>query len=260
MEEPNKVENKQGTQVKFTGNKHLQTLPLPLPSVKTPYDFFIEAKNRNLLLSKDDNIKILEPPSQAQIKIWSQESKSAGGCEININNKDENYEVLQITNKAQFPGLQVYTVNTVGSRMVLSPPVPFGKKLVALPEYQFTLIDTTLNAEGLPPAVWIFRKLTGTTNQTKTIATESHKRMTSSFTRVHMDPAGEENKVILSADAHLEVRINIPSLMLRFLPVSLKTLEQQGSASIQKAVEKDFCPGFERFQNAYENWLFTCDM
>jgi len=245
-------------QVKFAGYKSLKTSPLPLPTNRTPDEFFLERKHRNYLFSGGDSVEVIAMPTKTLFDIWAKESKASGGHVIGENvDCDMTCEIVRVKSKIKFPGLQLVATNVIGCKLTFSPPVKIGETVAALPEYQFTLIDSSLSASGLPPAVWLFNKLTGCGEECDV---EGEKeRMTSAFTRIRMEPDYEGNgdKVLLITDSHLEVRMKVPFILLSLLPFSIDSIEKQGSSIMQKNIEKNFFPGLVKFWDAYEKWLFS---
>jgi len=235
------------TQIRFAGLKKLSSPPASLPqSSKSLAEFFSKNEHRNLLLSKDPNNIQVTSPTKEQMDIWIVEAKASGGA---LPTKDD--EVVQVETSMQFPGLKMTTTTILGTKLVLPRPEPEeGARPPNLPEYQFTLIDSTQSVRGIPPAMWLYNKITGASS-----STSSKERMTSSFTTVKVNQLSTSDQISFSTDAKLEVKLDIPTIMLKILPVSVDKIEKQGATSMQKAIEKDVEPALQRFFDAYTRWL-----
>ena len=134
----------------------------------------------------------------------------------------------------------------------------FGTRLLEenennLPEYQFILIGDSREAQGAAPVVWLFEKLT---RNEKIDDADKDAVGSSSLTRVY-PKINKDGAVSFEADAFINIIVSFPSLMMRLLPVSLDKFEEQGSASIQRVVEKSVRPSMVSFSDAFKVWVNT---
>lgn len=238
--------------VQFSANKTVATecVPVPADGLSSVLNFFERDENRNLLLSAGKR----NGPNVAQIEerdelmsMFQEESKLQG-----ISDEESKCGVikfLDVGSPTQFPGLSVTSINTMSSRFITNDD--------GMPEYQFTLLDSTQDAKGAPPLVWLFKKLTGSGNGV-THAGNSDvdaKKGSSSFTRVYVVPSEDDRVISFEANATLDIVVKFPSVMMKLLPVNIEKFEEQGSASIQKVLDKSIRPSIELFVEAYKKWL-----
>ena len=127
-------------------------------------------------------------------------------------------------------------------------------------ELQMTLLDTTLDATGPGPLVSLFYKIMGRpNNNNSTKEDDDHQEpaiQTIGFTRVSAKKSdNDNNNIIFVSTARLESRMRIPALLWKLIPMSKKRLEARGSATLQKAIEKDMDAALERLAKAYVKWI-----
>lgn len=228
----------------FTGKKTVSTEPIPMPdNMQALDDFFLKEEHRNLLFFRNEARNVPNPTAE-QMRKWLEEASKVGDGDFGgILTRDQN-QVIQMKAPLSFPGLSLLTESTIGARLLLPGQANTN---VEYPEFQFTLLDSHLTAKGPAPLVWLFNKLT------------KYRDSTSSFTRVRAMNAGGVNcdKIVFTTEARLETRIHIPSVVLKLLPVDVYKFEQQGSAAVQKLLEKELEPALLGFQDAYLKWIST---
>lgn len=206
----------------------------PPPNGKNLIDFFSCEGNRDLLMSEKAKVSKIENPSKLQIKLFE---RAASKLPL------ENANFLEIVNPTiSFPGLKVKSIVIFGTQTIVGE----------YPEYQFSLLDSRLEANGPRPLVWLFNKLT------KSKKTENDgdlpRQTTFSQSRIWVEPSEDKKDgITLRSKAKLEAHIKIPSFMLRILPVSLEKLEQQGCNGLQSALD-DVEPGLQRLGKSYLKW------
>lgn len=122
-----------------------------------------------------------------------------------------------------------------------------------LPEYQFVLLDASQDARGAPPVVWLFKKLTGSNKNKDGDLSSTEKSSPSSFTRVFAK-IDKNGYVAFEADGFLRVTLSFPPIMIKLLPLSIEKFEEQGSASIQKVLDKSLRASIDSFLKAYIDW------
>jgi len=172
----------------------------------------------NLVESVDNNI-LLE-----NMDKWSEQCKFFSSLYPSIAEGDGMYYVN--TDGMSFPGLTISSVALIGATV---SPVDN--------EFQFVLINTEQKAKGSKLLVWTFNKLTG---NDKTPDDDSGEEMVHSLTQVTFQPTAEQDTAIFKFQTSFEISVQFSSLLLKILPVSKEKAEEQGSASILKALKKDF--------------------
>ena len=103
---------------------------------------------------------------------------------------------------------------------------------------------------GAAPLVWLYRQLmekrSSSSNSTRTNRTESPP--TRSTTTISYHAEG------VKLQSRLSIRVAMPSVLLKFLPTSPAKMEEQGSASVAKVVERDVRAVADGFPAALETW------
>ena len=214
----------------------------PLVSSEKMFEFFKVETNRNCLVTAG-NSKPCETitPSPELLQLWKIKAELTGGTEPN-----EGDVVLQInTGGIKFPGLTLQSVAMIGCKLVTSAVSNF-------PEYQFVLIDDAQQVEGAKPVVWIFNQLTGSS---KKVRKPSDGPL--SITRVSAKLTDDEQGFVFFNEGYLKIFVKFPAFLLRILPVSKEKAEEQGSMSIQKAIEKDVETSILAFRDLYGAWKIT---
>mmetsp|Transcript_6815 Transcript_6815/g.14880 ORF Transcript_6815/g.14880 Transcript_6815/m.14880 type:complete len:349 (-) Transcript_6815:135-1181(-) len=240
-------------QMAFLGEKTVTTSPVPLPPSTSKQqrlsllEFFLNEKHRNLLFFRND-VETISSPTRDMLETWSSELKLGGGMELdddgNTCKLGPTESIIQIKTALTMPGLNILTINTIGTKLLLNAADN-------MPEYQFTLLESELIPDGAAPLVWLFNKLI------------RFRDTTSSFTRVRAKNAGGVNcdKIVFTTEARLETRIQVPKKAMKAMPgVNAERFERQGSKSIHKLLEKELEPALLEFRSAYIRWVETSDM
>jgi len=243
--------------VTFRATKLASTPPVHLPTAKAVEDFFATDEYRDILFSGGSDVQKIDHPSETLMQIFKRESSALpGNFETGLCAEELKSVVVQIDSPVKFPGLLVSTVVTMGAQLLLLPQN--GDDKAMYPEYRFVLLESNMKADGPRPLVWLFNKLTGSGDTKKGNTGDTDDVLpqptTSSSTRTWAEPA-EDNKVIFRTNSQLTTKINIPSVMMKLLPVKLEKFEEQGSASLQKVLDKDVEPALVLFHKAYTKWI-----
>lgn len=255
-----------GIQITFVGKQHVATPPVPFTIENAPLleQYFRIHKYRELLFPKN-NATILEPIiTQELFSTWCNEAELGGATGPTVrtilssssshgmNDKsekllelydtpNEKYQIMKITALLQMPSLQVKSESLIGVKLLLSPHGGDSTKSFFFPELQFTLLDSQLIPVGSKAAKWIFHQIM------------AYRDSTSSFTRVRVEQSNKDKGIVFTTDARLETKIHLPAAILKFLPsINVQKFEEQGSASIQKLLEKDLEPALVSFGNQFE--------
>lgn len=226
-------------------------------------NFFALEENRNLLFPANEAKSLQHAPTPEQLETWSQQAE-LGGAEgpifltwentdgqevILVNDETIEQKIFQIKAPLQMPGLKIISESTIGMKLLLGPRMGRDDISLSLPEYQFSLLDSKIVADGPAPVVWLFQKLM------------KYRDSTSSFTRVRAKKKHDTtlNEIIFVTEARLETIIRLPSKVLKVLPnVNISKFERQGSDAIQKLLENDlepalngFCEAFRKYSKSY---------
>lgn len=254
--------------VTFKASKRACTDPLPLSSPKQSIDEFFQ-QNRDLLFSAGATVREIEHPDDELMDLFWRESQ-AGRVRNHLPPRDETAitRIIEVYNPAmQFLGIKLHSVVIVGTQLLKGHDsegniIP-SRSYVGCPEFQFTLLGSRFSAEGPRPLVWLFNKITRRNQSTDADESASHPEnirsiVTRGFTRIWSEVVAD-GKIIFCTDARLESQINIPRLLTRLLPMSLEKMEEKGSKTLQKAIEKDIAPAMERCSKAYQEWALIME-
>jgi len=243
--------------VTFVAAREHSTPPLPMPQSPTTLDdFFSKKENCDLLFAAEATLSEVDSPSP---ELWDMLNDSASYYEHypGMVKPDSTTPIrfIELANAPMhFIGVTLHSTATVGIHYLQGSSFSPKSEHHGFPEFHFYLLSTNLEARGPKPLVWLFYKLIGKKQGEEGISTASASRFqTSGFTRVWAEAV--EKKVIFHNAARLESRLRIPSVLLSLMPFSVEHLEQQGSGSLQIAIDKDMEPAAERFEEAYINWL-----
>ena len=66
----------------------------------------------------------------------------------------------------------------------------------------------------------------------------------------------QQQQIVFVTDAKMETRMQLPSKLLKVLPnVNIAKFESQGSASVQKLLEKELGPALNGFGRTFETLI-----
>jgi len=225
-------------QAKFVATKDITTDPVSVPNEpRFLQDFFMIKDHRDLLFPYEFSLVDSGDPSDEDASRVSTLGKHQLPSLPESSTLVDTNVLEFVSAGLNFPGIKVTSIMKMSSQLFLS-----GAE--KMPEYRFILLESTTKAEGPRPLVWLFNKLTKAEN--------NQEQSTFSYTRISGEIRG--GKLVFHANARLEVRINIPRVMLKLLPVKLETFEEQGSKSLEGAM-KDLERSINRFKDAYIQWI-----
>mmetsp|Transcript_13535 Transcript_13535/g.20539 ORF Transcript_13535/g.20539 Transcript_13535/m.20539 type:complete len:347 (-) Transcript_13535:302-1342(-) len=225
------------TSLHFRGEKTYKSEPVPLIHAN-PHDFssfFSDNEVRSLILNGDreDSIEIL-PQSEVSDKIfdlWIKQSQIVGGLHPSLND-DVVFRVN--TGTINFSGLKIKSNSLIGVKYLEESD---ESNDTIKPEYQLVFIKDSPIVKGPRVLVWIYNQLTGSNKPTKD-GTEKEQTVRA-FSRFSYEATPDGKSFVFSVQSKLEVIVEFPSLLLKIMPVSKEKAEEQGSASVLKAMGKD---------------------
>jgi len=245
-------DKKNRASLRFVTETTVESNPVPLlPSIdsdndevnKTSLNQFFRQKETiqvllggaagNLVEPVDNNI-LLE-----NVDKWSEQCKFFSSLYPSIAEGDGMYSVD--TGGMSFPGLTLSSVALIGATV---SPVDN--------ECQFVLIKTEQKVKGSKLLVWVYNKLTGSN---ETPDDDGGEQMVHSLTQVTFQPTAEQDTAIFKFQTSFEICVQFSSLLLKVLPVSKEKAEEQGSASVLKALKKDFDVVAPKIAQVYLEWL-----
>ncbi len=176
----------------------------------------------------------------------------------------EKQSIFKIDALLQMPGLQIISESTIGMKLLLPSHVPpptttpenqkaglqNDNEVIIFPEYQFTLLESNLKPKGRAPVVWLFNKLTKFRDSTSSFTKVSVEKVTNNQEQEQQEQ--QQQQIVFVTDAKMETRMHLPSKLLKVLPnVNIAKFESQGSASVQRLLEKELGPALNGFGRAF---------
>ena len=215
----------------FQGESDLVSAPIRLDeeeSEQTLVDFF--RRHRNVFLSKD-HTTVPHSDTCPVLAEWKSQPTSA-----------HEQDALLMQSNIGMLGLRITSSTILGAELFLD-------EHTSLPEYHFTLLDSSLKATGAAPLVWLFTQLCS-----------SDRIRTSSLTKVKccLLPPDADNTSVVGDDDSDEKTIQVSiegSLKVEILDKIVHgtpaMIERQGSHILSKFVEQESQKGSDKFQTAF---------
>lgn len=208
--------------------------------------FFQDEEVRSILLNGDreNSIELIkkENINQAMIDLWMQQAEVVGGDVPSMSNGDVVFQVN--TGTMNFSGLKISSNSLIGVKYL-------NTNEKEQPEYQLVFIKDKPVVGGPRILVWIYNRLTGNgksgKKKTKNGQTDDDdnddndgkEQSVNAFSRFTYETTPDGKSIVFSVESTLEVIVKFPSLLLKVIPVSKEKAEEQGSASVLKAMGKD---------------------
>ena len=204
-------------------------------------DFFRNAVNRNCLISGGNTRETTTiPTTNGLLQKWKNRASSLQAVE-----PDASDDVIQVrVGGMQFPGVTLESTSLIGTKLLLP------SESNAFPSYEFTLIQDSRQATGLPPLVWVFNKLTGAGNQEREKDTAPM-----SLSRVTVQESSDGKDITFKIETFLEIRVKFPAVLLKILPVKKEKAEAQASEAVTKVLKKDIDAAIAKFRERYVDSL-----
>ena len=239
------------TTLTLRGDFFCSSADLPKTSIEDVDEFFRIKANRDLLVTGGGARPCSEiKATPQQLKDWKHQCDLVGATQ-----PDENDSILSIVSRGiQFPGLNVESNALIGAKYVKIEDEKIGhvRGKTANPRYEFVLIATEQIVSGLPPAVWLYKKLTGAGN-----SGDDENSTFDSLSTVTYE-AKENGKIAFRTDSFLSIGVTFPKFLLKILPGDKKTIEERGSKSIVKTLDKDVVQAMKSLEKEYlESFNFT---
>jgi hypothetical protein len=125
-----------------------------------------------------------------------------------------------------FPGLKLKTRSLNGLKI---------KEVNGMPEVRGYLLGEQQDLEGLSPVKWIFNKITGYDLRPKGVFSKTDARVKHHATICDVDGG----KVCFRYEIEFDILLDLPSSVLKVMPMSREKMEHQGGTSILKTVKED---------------------
>jgi hypothetical protein len=224
----------------FSADFDLKTEMFPSNDEDELIEFFRSTDLRNHFLSGGGRaeIEVIDWTTQL-VNMWEEASERLYGIE-SLPIKENGDTIISSISTTNFPGVQLTTTVFMGTKLLQDSD--------GFPYYRCILIADKRQLSGLPPAVWLFNKLTGSTPDIEYNPVSGGVDSEISLIR---EMNGE---YVLSYVGSVKVTTEFPKGLIKILPTSKESMEQQGSMSIRKAVEKDIINCMDTVIQKFQSW------
>ena len=248
----------------FRAEKDLTSEPVSLPSSSSSslsLDDFFESNKVTVLRGEDNQVEEASNEIQDYLyPLWVNKSKEKGLAEPNKDNDDTIYKI--INSGANFPGLKIKSKIYMGCKLI-----PSSESKSGYPEIENIMLSTQDYAEGPRFLVWLYKKLTGTSNtnnyegedEIRFLETNGGTEPTTEATsKFYVTPSSDKDDTILfHSSTNLMIAVEFSEFLLKVMPMDKEKSEMAGSESIAKVIEKDNGATLDIWTNAYKSWLTT---
>ena len=195
-------------------------------STRTCRDFFLSAGGKTECSE--------ESPISSELEdMWNAECQSHYDPTMALEQGDA---LVKSQGTVQFPGLKMVNANYCGVKIRSKNDLPY---------YEIILVGERRNVYGAPPIVWLFNALTGHSSEKGVLRAPSGK--VQSVLSVVEQEAGP----CFCFDCNAEIIVEFPKTMMKILPISKEKMEEQGTASVKKAIEKDILSALSSVNQVY---------
>lgn len=227
----------------FTANFDVKSDKLPTESSSEAYEFCVGKQCTNHFLSAGGKSIIQEVELDNTLKtLWGKAAEDWSGIET-LPNPENGDCVVSTETSINFPSLKL--LSTVYS----------GKKLLrdanGNPYNTFVGIADKRTPVGPAPIVWIYNKLTGGGNN-ETEYSPPSGRAQSNLT---VDETNDEYAIRFQAT--IQIIVEFPYILMKLLPASKEKLEEDGSASVYKSLDKDIQRTVASVGDVFRLWKET---
>lgn len=249
----------------FEGEFNYQSDVLPLSTTVSSglFDFFLDPRNRDLVIKGGGNPCKRVPSTQEWHEEWKSQSKIVHTTPPEPIEHRNDQEILAVYTEVPIvPGLSLRAVSYTGCKILKEPTT-------ALPYYEFTLLKETYRPVGKKAMTWIFDKVTGNTgknqsaqsagrltdddndnSETTGFADMTSTRKTHAASRVTLEAEDGGCKICY----HGKVRLTLSKKFLHMLPLPKKVVQAKVNKSIRKQLERECTLSMVKFTRALNQW------
>jgi hypothetical protein len=171
--------------------------------------------------------------------LWVDASERVYGINSLPRNKNDD-KIISSVAIIKFPGLKLTNTVFTGSMLL--------EDIDGFPYYRNVMIADRRKVSGLPPAVWLFNKVTGANPEIEFNPVSGGVESTLSVCK---DTNGD---FAIRYVASVKIATHFPKKLMQILPASKEKMEEQGSFSIRKAIEKDILHCRDTVIEHFESW------
>jgi hypothetical protein len=236
-EDPRKTKDA-ATTLNLYGEATIHSEAVPPPHDKI-HEFFALPESASLLLRGSNNNEIVEITNvDEDLREAYQKQCRKVNASAPTPDTDRFYDVT--TSGVRFPGLQIMSLATIGTKIIKEGHAGF-------PAYEFVLIRTETYATGNKLFVWFFNKVTGKDKDNK-----REDQTTLSLNRIRVLPM-EDGSIAFESDANLSVSIQVPAVLMKIVRNKEKA-EKTGGESLCATLKGDIPSALSSFRQEYMKW------
>jgi hypothetical protein len=225
-------------QIRFTVDLCVASEPLPTESKEEAYNFFNDDKILDYFLGAGKKaIATRHELTPEMLQMWK-EACEYYGPEYLPGQEDK---IIVRKTTVDFPGIQLLNEVFSGVKKLKEGEGP--------PAYQCCLIAERRTVTGLPPLVWLFNKLTGSSPDD-----EYTRNSAKGHTRITLVEKEGERKFVIGVQSHVLISMEFPKVFVKLFPAPKSKMEEQGNKAVEKAVRREIDNSFEVLEEAFLNW------
>ena len=203
--------------------------------------FLVTTTCRDCLMSAGGKTQCIEEPISTELQqMWEAECESYYGPEMLPNSGDA---LVKSESTVQFPGLKMVNVVYSGVKTRSKDNLPF---------LNIILVAERKRVFGAPPIVWLFNKMTGHSKEKEDVLVSPSARVQSVVSVI-----GDEIGPRISFDCNAVIIVEFPKTVLKFIPASKEKMEEQGTESVKKSIEKDIRYALDCINDVCFDWVNT---
>lgn len=226
--------------ITFSAVFDLMSDTLPTTDENEAYTFCRSKHCRDHFLSAGGKSNVIEVEwSDALASKWRAAADKSYGIE-SLPNLTEGDCLVACTTSSSFPPLKLMNTAYCGVKIL--------EDSNRVPIYKVYLVADKRTPVGPAPAVWIYNKLNGADSDDEFSPTNGN-----AITSVSVKK-GNDGGYAIHFTCKIEIVLEFPKLLLKILPASKEKIEEQGSASIKKSIEKDINFALMTTKEAFHSW------
>eukprot|EP00559_Dactyliosolen_fragilissimus_P003142 CAMPEP_0184866108 /NCGR_PEP_ID=MMETSP0580-20130426/20790_1 /TAXON_ID=1118495 /ORGANISM="Dactyliosolen fragilissimus" /LENGTH=319 /DNA_ID=CAMNT_0027365585 /DNA_START=138 /DNA_END=1094 /DNA_ORIENTATION=+ len=242
------VEPSTNNALRFGGESIYTSDPMPKPPRgKSLSDFFSNPKHQYIIWKGSNQTVDAYPDDLDDVLIrqkWKVQS-SAIGCKMP---REDDPIVIIKSPSIDVASVKIFPTTTMGTSCFTSNE---SGEPVDMPEIQAVLIEDHQTAEGPRFLVWLFNKIMfRDTKKTEDVGENSQV----SLLRVWVEPQPCGTEVTFKSSVLLRMKIEFPSVLLKFFPMKKEKAEELCSKAILKQLDKANTAAMLNFCEEYVKW------
>jgi hypothetical protein len=220
---------------------HIEATSDPIENITTTElgNFLATTQCRDHFLSSGGTNQCIEEPITTElVQMWNDECESHYGPNLCFRTGDI---IVAGESTIEFPGLKMVSLVYSGVKLQSSMNLPY---------YDLILIAEKKKVFGAPPIVWIYNKLTGHSAEKEGVLQPPSAKIQSILSVLEL----ECGSTCFNFDCKAEITVEFPKVIMKILPSSKENMEEQGTASVKKALEKSIGKALRNVNDIVHEW------